>query len=367
MSEQPHAEAPTPGSSVRRRRWPVVVGTVVLVLVASVGTAMALVKVPYVIISPGDATRLDDDIVSISGARTYRHRGELLYLTVRVNGGDPNVWRWLFAQLDDDVRVEKREKVIGCASYDDSLRLNDELMQQSQDSATQVALRRLGYEVPEVGTRVMILDAECGGPSDGRLRSGDQITAVDGTPVSTAAEVGPIIQAKAPGDTVRMSVKRDGAPKDVTVRLGRRDGIPYLGIVSQTLFSWRFPVDVRIDTERVSGPSAGLAFALAIVDDLTPGDLTGGRKVAVTGSIAADGSVGTVGGVEQKAVTAREDGAALMLVPVGEAAAAREHAGDMKVVAVRTFDDALRALEAMGGRPVAVSPTTTAAAPTNGQ
>jgi PDZ domain-containing protein len=119
--------------------------------------------------------------------------------------------------------------------------------------------------------------------------------------------------------------------------------------MTQSFAIERFPIEVTIDTRRVSGPSAGLAFTLSIIDVLTPGDLTGGRRIAVTGSIATDGTVGTVGGVEQKAVTARRNGAVLMLVPAGEAKAARAHADGLKVVAVRTVDDALDALARAGG------------------
>lgn len=330
-----------------------------LVVAAVAVTAMAFIRVPYVIISPGEATALDRKIVSISGAPTYQHHGNLLYLTVRVSNSDPNVWRWLFAKLDDDVSVEKREDVIGCASYSDSGHLQDELMRQSQDVAKEVSLRRLGYEVPEVGTSALILDVQCEGPSQGRLRPGDRITAVDGTAVDTAEEVGPLVKAHAPGDTLTVSVDRDGKAQDVRVRLGRHEGKGFLGIVSQTLRDWKFPVNVKIDTQRVSGPSAGLAFSLAIIDSLTPGSLTGGRNVAVTGSIESDGSVGPVGGVAQKAVAARDAGTTLMLVPVGEVADARAHAGDMKIVAVRTLDDALRALAASGGAAVPASTTTT--------
>jgi PDZ domain-containing protein len=173
--------------------------------------------------------------------------------------------------------------------------------------------------------------------------------------------VRPLVQAHQPADTVRFTVERDGKTRDVSVRLGERDGVGYVGIATQSFTDSSFPVDIEIDTARVSGPSAGLAFTLAIIDDMTPGELTGGARVAITGSIQPDGSVGVVGGVEQKAVTAREDGARLMLVPVGEARAARAHAGSMKVVAVRTVDDALAALEANGGDPVPPA----AAAPTD--
>ena len=349
-----------------------------MVVVAAIVTVLAIIKVPYVIISPGDATALDDSVISISGTETYEHRGELLFLTVRVTNDDPNVWRWLFAQLDDDLRVQEREEVIGCASYADSGRLNDELMLQSRDVAKEVALTRLGHQVDLLGTRVIIRDVECDGPAEGALRPGDLVTAVDGTAVATAEEIAPLVQAHAPGDTVRVAVERDGEALDVPVRLGareqevadasgtHRETVTYAGVLSQTLYDWSFPVDVQIDTQRVSGPSAGLAFALAIVDDLSPGDLTGGEKVAITGSIEADGSVGAVGGVAQKAVTARDAGATLMLVPFGEGKEAREHAGDMRVAVVRTLDDALRALERAGGDPVAPTPaaaSTVGAAP----
>jgi len=348
---EPAAEAPV-GPSRRHRRWPAVLATVALGVIAVIVAAMAIIRVPYVIISPGEGTALDGNIVTISGAPTYPHRGELVYLTVRVTNDDPNIWRYVLAKLDDDVSVEKREDIIGCASYDESARLNRDLMSQSQDIAKQVALRRLGYQVTEAGGRVVVRDVECGGPSEGRLQLGDVITAVDGTPVARADDVRPLVRAHRPGETVRFTVQRDDATRAVAVRLGRRDGVGFVGIRTQTFTDASFPVDITIDTNRVSGPSAGLAFTLAIIDAMTPGDLTGGGRVAITGSIQPDGSVGIVGGVEQKAVTARRDGARLMLVPVGEAKAAREHAGGMKVVAVRTVDDALAALAANGGDPV---------------
>ena len=161
--------------------------------------------------------------------------------------------------------------------------------------------------MPQTGSSVAILDVQCDGPSDGLLHAGDRITAVDGTPVHTADEVGPLIKAKSPGETVHLTVDRSGKPHEVAVKLGARDGTGFLGIVSQTLFDWQFPVDVKIDTRHVSGPSGGLAFTLAIIDDAHARRPHGGRKVAVTGAIAADGSVQPVGGVEQKAVAAARE------------------------------------------------------------
>jgi PDZ domain-containing protein len=206
---------------------------------------------------------------------------------------------------------------------------------------------------------VLIVDVICGGPSQGRLELGDQIVAIDGQPVNSAEDVRPPIVAHRPGETAVFTVMRDDERLDVKVRLGgRKDAntdarVPFAGIYTQQQVRHQLPVTVDIDTQRVSGPSAGLAFALAIVDQLSPGNLTGGKNVAVTGAILEDGSVGIVGGVEQKAVTARRAGAKLMIVPRDEVADARSRAGGMKVVGVDTIDDALRALERAGGAPIA--------------
>jgi Lon-like protease len=333
-----------------RRRVLRALGKSILVSLGAVLIAAAFIHVPYVIISPGAATPLDHRVVEVQGAQTYPHNGDLLYLTVRVSDTDPNLYRWLFAQLDGDVSVTKKDAVIGCASYAATARLNDLLMQESQDAAKTVALRRLGYSPSVAERRVLVYDVSCDGPSHDVLQPGDLIKAIDGKPVSTQKEVRTLVRAHRPGERIPVTIGRGGRTLDVTARLGREGDHAILGVLTELLERSTFPVDVKIDTRRVSGPSAGLAFTLAIIDDLTPGDLTGGRRVAVTGSISRDGTVGIVGGIEQKAITARDNGAALMLVPAGEARDARaEVGGDLRVVAVRNVDDALRALRRAGG------------------
>jgi len=348
---------PGPAAGVPpRHRWVPWLAGILTLLVLGVLTAAAFIHVPYVIISPGDATPLDASVLRVEGAQTYEHRGELLYLTVAVSNRDPNLYRYLFAKLDGDAAVEKRQSIIGCAGYEESGRLARDEMDQSQDVAKAVALRRLGYEVQALPNRVQVIEVQCDGPSDGRLQLGDVIVAVDGTPVTTAAEVRPLILAHAPGETVEFTVERDGQRTTVPVELGKRAGAAFAGILTQTDFRHEIPVAVSIDTARVSGPSAGLAFSLAIIDDLTPGDLTGGGDVAVTGTILEDGSVGPVGGVAQKAVTARRAGARLMIVPIDEVHDAKAHAGDMKVVGVRNLDEALQALADAGGAAISAVP-----------
>jgi PDZ domain-containing protein len=131
---------------------------------------------------------------------------------------------------------------------------------------------------------------------------------------------------------------------------GPNEGQAQIGVFSAPEYD--FPVDVQIDTGDVGGPSAGLAFTLTILDELSPGDLTGGDEIAVTGTIESDGTVGPIGGVAQKAVAARRAGARLFIVPRAEAAVARSHADGMRVAAVRDLDDALAALERSGGEPL---------------
>ena len=205
---------------------------------------------------------------------------------------------------------------------------------------------------------------------------GDQVLAVADQPVASSTQLVDLVRAAKAGDRLALTVDRDGATRTVSVVTGQlthqgtqceplesgrpATGAACIGAASQDFVTYHFPIDVTINTERVGGPSAGLAFTLAIIDDLTPGKLTDGKRVAVTGTIASDGSVGAVGGVEQKAITARRNGVQLMIVPKSEIADARKGADGMKVVGVETVDDALAALQRAGG--AAVPPTASTAA-----
>jgi PDZ domain-containing protein len=338
----------------------------VLVFVAIV--AGFLIHLPYVIISPGSATPLDDSVVMISGAPTFPQRAPVLFLTVRVTNEDPNVWRVVAAWLNSDDDVEKRQNVEGCLTPAESTLENALLMQQSQDDAKNVALTRLGYTVTADPPRTTVVEACPGTPAHGELVVGDQIVDIDGQPVTSSEQLFGEVRAHHPGDTVKVTVQRSGAPQDVSVVAGEiadkglackpvpagstASGAACLGVASQDFVSYHFPIDITINTQRVGGPSAGLAFTLAIIDNLTAGSLTGGKRVAVTGTINPDGSVGAVGGVEQKAITARTNGVQLMLVPMSELKDAKKGADSMKVVGVKSVDDALAALQAAGGAPV---------------
>jgi PDZ domain-containing protein len=326
-----------------------------------------LIHLPYVIISPGDATPLDSRVVTIEGAPTYRHRGDVLFLTVRVTTHDPTVWRVVASLLDSDRQVEKRQDVVGCLSDAENAQINARLMQQSQDSAKYVALTRLGYTVDADPPEITVTEVCPGAPAYHQLQAGDQVVTVGGQDVAALEDVAKYVQEHQPGEKLDVGFLRNGDKLTTTVTTGRvsRDGrscekvtavskigTACLGVTMQPFVTYRFPIDIKINTQMVGGPSAGLAFTLAIMDNLTPGSLTGGGRVAVTGTIAPDGSVGAVGGVEQKAITARHNSVDLMIVPKTELKDARRGAGSMKVVGVDTVDGALTALRQHGGAPL---------------
>ena len=330
----------------------VITATAVIGVVGIVGM---YVKLPYVIFSPGDATSVDD-YMRIRGTRSYHHKGELLLLTVRVSSGQPNLWRYVEASLDDDSQVIGEKKYLGNAPRGKVEQASVQMMNESQLAAKQAALTRLGYQIEVSGKGARVQQVVKGSPAArGGLRANDVIVAIDGASVEIRDQVGQIVQAKPAGTTFAVSVRRGGHSRTVGVTSvaapsGPLKGRPYFGIGAATdQLRVKFPVNIRIDAGDVSGPSGGLAFTLTIIDDLTPGDLTGGAKVAVTGEIDGAGNVGEVGGVPQKAVAAREAGATLMIVPQAEVHDARTKAGGMKVVGVKTLDEALKVLRRHGG------------------
>jgi len=359
-TEPPEPEAPkvdaAPPPRRRRRVW-TIVGSVVAAVLGVVAIAAAIVPLPYRLISPGGATAVED-VVHIEGTQVFEHKGSVLFLTVSVSSEDPNAYTVLSGWLDDDVDVIKEDELLQGRTQKQEERLNQVAMTSSQLIATKVALERLGYAVPVTGTGAVVTSVEPGSPAEGELEVGDVITAVDGTPVQLADDVGAAVRARLPGMPVTFTVQRRDETTTVTVTtraatVGDFAGQPQVGVASVTKDAdFEFPVDVRIDTGDVGGPSAGLAFTITILDELSPGNLTGGKKIAVTGTIEPDGAVGEIGGVAQKAVTAERAGARLFIVPAAEADEARDHADGMKVVGVRDLNEALTALQGNGADPL---------------
>jgi PDZ domain-containing protein len=257
--------------------------------------------------------------------------------------------------LDDDIDVFDRDRVLQGRDVDENREVNLQMMTSSKQVATQVALERLGYDI-DVTVGQAVVDVMPDMPADGVLEPGDVITAIDGEAFDDAQDLSRLLSDERPGDVIAATVTpvSGEAAADVEIELAESPDEPgraVMGVeVVDVVVDYDFPVDVEIDTGDVGGPSAGLAFTLAIIDDLTTGDLTGGEDVAVTGTISGDGTVGQVGGTRQKAAAVREAGITLFLVPSADYDDAVARAGDdLEVVAVDTVDEALAALGERGG------------------
>jgi PDZ domain-containing protein len=265
-----------------------------------------------------------------------------------------NALEALLGWLDPDTDVLPEDRVLGTTPRGRFTEENLQLMDDSKQVAVVVALRRLGYAVSEQGKGALLVRVEEDSPAAGRLAQGEVITGVDGQPTSLSQEVVQGIRSHKPGEAVRLDVLGlQGVTRVEEITLGRRPNSTegFLGVLLRTKEQkFDFPFDVGIDSGTIGGPSAGLAFALGVIDTLSTGELTGGKKVAVTGTIEIDGKVGDVGGVVQKTAAVRAAGAHVFLVPEGEFAEAKAHAGrSLKVVKVGTLDEAIAALASLGG------------------
>lgn len=382
----PDRLAPDPTAPERRDRrrarrqapWLWVGGLMTFVVVAGM-ISSAFVRVPYYAFQPG-SVRTVDQLIEVDGAPTYDGDGQVNFLTVSIR--EATALEAALGWLDPDTDLIPREEVLGDRDPEENRQLNVEAMRDSKQVAVAVALDALGYEVTISGTGAMIVEVVPDTPAAEVLEPGDTVVAVDGRPVELASELVEAIGAADPGDELTLTVEpmpphpTDGDPtaegpdaddegaepatETVTVTLGAHPdepGRPFLGVSSATRDErYEFPFDVRIDSGDVGGPSAGLAFSLGVADALTPGDLTGGLKIATTGTMAPDGTVGPVGGVPQKMAAARADGVDLLLVPTDEYELALLHAGGVRVEPVATFGEALEVLARVGGEEPRRSP-----------
>jgi len=216
-------------------------------------------------------------------------------------------------------------------------------MSSSQRIAAAVALRELGYKVTPDGVVVSAVDV--GSPADGVLKPDDVIVGANGKDVAEPEDLSRVMSDVKPGEKVTLQVERAGSEQTVEVGTKASDDNPpraIMGILVEPKLD--LPVDITIDTGQIGGPSAGLAFALDIIDELGPTDIDHGERVVATGELALDGTVHEIGGIEQKTVGARDAGADVFLVPDANAEAARKYADGLRIVPVSDLDEALHAL-----------------------
>ncbi|MEV6952334.1 PDZ domain-containing protein [Streptomyces sp. NPDC051183] len=326
--------------------------------------AGVFIKVPYSEMSPGPTVNTLGDshgepVLNVSGRKTYPTTGHLNMTTVRVTGADydMNLLEAVYGWLAGDNIVVPHENLYPNGKTDqESTQENAEEFSQSQQSAKVAALKQLGIPV---SARVIVSSVVKGSPSEGRLHAGDVIKAVDGTPVNAPDDVAKLVTKHKPGEPVEFTIipaaeaaeaakahrEPTGSAK-VTITAGKAegDGHAIVGIRAGTDHTFPFTIDIKLAD--VGGPSAGLMFALGIVDKLTPEDLTGGKFIAGTGTIDDTGKVGPIGGIQMKTIGARQAGARYFLTPAENCAAASGDVPDgLTLVKVSTIDDAVKALQ----------------------
>ncbi|MBF4462751.1 MULTISPECIES: PDZ domain-containing protein [unclassified Rathayibacter] len=338
-------------SSTRRRAW---VGPTVLFSGVALIVGLGIAPAPYVIEQPGpvfDTLGADGDVplISIPDRTTYPTSGTLDMLTVSVVGNPQSLPNWLeiaSAWFDRTKAVVPVAQIFPpSTTVEQRDQVNQAEMTDSQQEAIAAALTHLGYPVTQ---RVSVAQIPDGSPSTGVLQQGDQILAVGPTTVSDVPSLRAAVQAAGTGTPVALTIERSGAQQQVQVTPTEVDGVAVLGIGAGSAFSFPFEVDIRLD--KVGGPSAGMMFALGIIDKLTDGSLNGGADVAGTGTIDASGEVGAIGGIRQKLYGAKDAGARYFLAPASNCSDVVGHVPDgLDVIAVSTLDDSLAALAAIAG------------------
>lgn len=321
------------------------------VLALGLVLVVAVARVPYVALAPGPtfntlgADEKGKPVISVSGRATYDDSGHLNMTTISVVT-PLTLAQALRGWFRHDYAVVPRDVIYPPDQTADQVQKQDAAdFKTSQQSATTAALRYLGVK----GTvHVLVQKVQKSAPATGLVQAGDEILAVDGKPVVDAKTLRALIGTRQPGQPVQLRLKRAGRSVDVTVGTAKttdKDGTvrPVIGV--ETTERTDYPVQVTISLGDIGGPSAGLMFALGIIDKLEPGSLTDGRFIAGTGTIDDDGVVGPIGGIQQKLIGAKRRGATVFLVPAtncSEALSSPPHG--LKLVKVANLEGALSEL-----------------------
>ncbi len=349
----PEAEtAAFPGGPARRDRK---VSALMVAGVAALGFGLAVgtLPVPYVVETPGPTyntlgQRQGSPVITVTGRETYPAAGNLDLTTVYVSGGPSSpvsIMGVFSAWLDPSKAVYPQELIYPTGTTKEEAEEQSSVaMATSQENAVASALNEL--EIP-FGQQLQAADLSEGSAAAGKIEPGDILKTINGKDITSLAV---IQQELAAGKGAPATVVVERAGRQVTQEITPKDngaGRFILGVMLKYAFT--FPFDVEISLEKVGGPSAGLMFSLGIIDTVTPGDLTGGKHVAGTGTITPDGVVGPIGGIAQKMQGARAAGATLFLAPAANCGDVVGHVPDgLQAVKVESLAEARRAVELAG-------------------
>ena len=353
----------------RRLWWALPILTVAWIgLIAIVAASLTPLKLWE--LAPGSAeqvsNRLSFDKAALSKVMRYPAKTPVLFVTAF--GSKLTALDAFAGALDKDVDVQTYKERYGTSTPTEQQRLGYQSMTTAKQIAEYVAYTRLGLDASFVYGDIIIEELVClenPGPMSAckQLQLGDTITTLDGEPTPTLLDLAPLMADKKPGDIVTLTIKPANLPEGSSLEDVKRIQLiadpdtptrPIIGFIPADTRTVQLPFEVDIDTDQIGGPSAGLAFTLALLDELTPGDLMGGVKVAATGTIEEDETVGAIGALAQKAVAVKAAGVKVFLVPKGqseeELADARRAAGpSVRIEPVADLTEALAILESLGG------------------
>ena len=341
---------------------------------------------PYARI-PASAESVNDRVVYVDlpeEVEVYDTNGDFFFVTV--SAPVQSVLSWIIGSPDPVVDLLTEEGRNGQRTAAQNREISLQQMRTATQEAQFLALTAAGY-APDIEPGVVVVEdilcrvfAEDGFeceedfPVDEVLDPADTILEIDGVPIPTLEDLSAVLVDAEPGDVVELKIDRPGeGVRTVSAELASDPQDPNRTIIGFVPFDTRtvnLPFDVSIDTAAVGGPSAGLAFTLALVDELTEGELTGGRDIAVTGTIRLDGTVGAIGGLEQKISAVHQHGVEVFLIPAEQVELTDPDpdnpddgicrweclnaAGDGEVVLipVASLEEALAVLQTLGGDPV---------------
>ncbi len=322
-----------------------------VIILGAIAVLGFFVQIEYFMIRPSRAVDLRD-LIRVENA-VEDERGGVYLLTVTQQRA--TLFLAAYAYFHPHMDLNPVERVIPMDMDETEYRqLLVENMAESQHLAQVVALRRAGYEVEIDSEGVEVVGFFDDAPAVGYLEEKDKIINVDGTPVFLATEVPLLVQDRIPGEEVTLTIVRGDQEKVLTVPTAAHPDdpvMPFLGIFIQTL-PWEpvLPVEIFMDTGRIGGPSAGLMFVLEIMNQVLPGDITGGYNIAGTGTIDLNENVGRIGGVAQKVVAAEKAGIDYFFIPESNYEQARKVAGDVTLVPVSNLDEVLDFLSRLESR-----------------
>ncbi len=334
-----------------RQTWTAFVAAIAFILAAIL---MVVIPVPFVSWSPGMVQNTlgsvkGQAVIEISGITTYPTTGQLDLTTVSETRPDSRLTlpEALLSYWLPNRDVLPRDAIYPPGQSAAQVKTQQtENMETSQSSAVVAALRAADQRVI---TRLAVSSVTVGGPAYRRLQPGDLILSVDGTAVTSSDQVGELIRSRRAGSTVAFVVLRDNKKVSVSVTSQTASSGPVSPVVGITVGTgYQYTPDISFDLgEDIGGPSAGLVFSLAIYDKITPGQLLDGRHVAGTGTIDADGTVGPIGGIQEKIAGAQKDGASVFLVPADNCEDLTGVKTKMTLIKATTLEDAISSLTAL--------------------